>query len=341
MKRLSGNLSLRRHWFAIITLAVITVVVLLIWVLFIGLSSNQPGSFFNKGHNAVWIGHEWVGEQKSDAEILKLVTNLKKYQIDTVFVHAGPLKEDGSIDPETYQYAIYFVEKAKKFDPNIHYQAWLGQIRNRINLADETVRHNIAKQSFIMADLVGFDGIHFDIEPVWDNDDDFIKTLKESREAIYGYAAMPDPGDKKISVAMAEFIPGGLIWLSSNLFEFKNFNTEVNYKNVAQYADQIVVMAYDTGIDLPWLYHWLVKEQTIWLSNLVVEKELFIGLPAYDEEKEGFNPRVETLENGLKGVVDGLNNLRSEEDTFAGVAIYPYWEIDESEWKIYEDLFIK
>lgn len=312
---------------------VIITAVLLIWIFVIGISANRPGAFFNKGHNATWIAHEWVGEQRSDEEIQGLVKSFKKYQIDTVFVHSGPFREDGSIDPETYQYAVNFIEKAKKFDNDIEYQAWLGQIRGKIDLADENVRHNMAKQSFILANLVGFDGIHFDIEPVWDEDFDFIAMLKESR------GLMAD--DKKISVALSEFIPGTLIWITENVFEFKNFNTEVNYENVAQYADQIVVMAYDTGINKDWLYRWLVKEQTIWLTDMLEGKEVFIGIPAYDEAKEGFDPEVENVGNGLKGMVAGLNNLRSNDSNFAGSAIYPYWDIDEKEWKIYEELFIK
>ena len=41
------------------------------------------------------------------------------------------------------------------------------------------------------------------------------------------------------------------------------------------------------------------------------------------------------------GVINGLNNIRSEEENFAGVAIYPYWEIDENEWAVYEKLWLK
>lgn len=314
-------------------LGVIIIAILLVWIFVIGISAKRPGAFFNKGHNATWIGHEWVGEEKNDEEIQALVGDFKKHQIDTVFVHSGPFKEDGNIDPETYQHAINFIEKAKKFDGDIKYQAWLGQIRNKIDLSDENVRHNMAKQGFILANLVGFDGVHFDIEPVWDGDFDFIAMLKESRELM--------ADDKKMSVALAEFIPGTLIWITENVFEFKNFNTEVNYENVAKYADQIVVMAYDTGINRDWLYRWLVKEQTIWLTNIMADEEVFIGIPAYDEAKEGFNPEVENIENGLRGMIAGLNNLRSNEANFAGVAIYPYWDINEKEWETYEELFIK
>ena len=306
---------------------------LLAWIFLFGVSSNRPGSFFNKGHNAVWLGHSWVGEEKSAEEIENLVKNLEENEIDTVFVHAGPFESDGSIPPETYKYAIDFVDRTKMLNEDIQYQAWLGQIRGVVDLDDPEVRHEMAKQSMILSGLVGFDGIHFDIEPVWDEDHAFIELLKESRELMLE--------EKIISVALAEFIPQSLIWMTENIYEFENYNSEVNYQNVAQYADQVVVMAYDTGIDRDWLYSWLVKEQTIWLSILLEGKELFVGIPAYDEMTEAFDPKVENIENGIKGIVAGLNNIRSNESNFAGVAIYPYWEIDEEEWQVYKDLWLK
>ncbi len=307
--------------------------VVLLWIFVIGVSSNQPGSFFNKEHNAVWLGHQWVGESKTDAEIQKLVNTLSRHQIDTVFVHSGPLTEDGTVDPETYKYSVDFLDTARTFDDQIQYQAWLGQIRSKIDLSDPDIRHNISNEAITFSQLIGFDGIHFDIEPVWDEDTDFIKVLEETR------AVLPD--EKKISVALAEFIPENLIWFLEGIHEFKNYNSEVNYQNVAEYADQIVVMVYDTGINRDWLYRWLVQEQTIRLTDLFDEKEVFIGIPAYEELKPEFDPETENIKTGLEGIVGGLNNIRSNEDNFAGVAIYPYWEIEDDEWEIYTKLWQK
>lgn len=321
------------NWMWTTFFAVIALAVLLFWYFILGIYLNQNGPYFNKSHNAVWINHEWVGEYKSDVDILNLVNTFRKYQIDTVFVHTGPIEADGSIDPKTYNYAVDFINKAHALDKNIKYEAWLGQIRNKINLSDKVIRHEITQQAMILSRLVGFDGIHFDIEPVWDNDSDFIELLKETRKIL--------PADKKISVAMAEFIPNSAIWMVENFHKFKNYNTQVNYLNVAKYADQIVAMAYDTSIKEDWLYKWLVKEQTIWLTRLLKGKEVFIGIPAYDDATQNFDPSVENVENGLRGVIAGLNNIRSRDENFAGVAIYPYWEVDDKEWAIYEKLWLK
>ena len=300
---------------------------------FVGIGLNRPGKYFNKGENAIWLSHKWVGEKTTNQEINDLVNQFNKYNISVVFVHAGPLEVDGTIAPDTYKYALGFLEKAKKFDKDIEYQAWIGQTRKEIDISDPKVQHNIAKQALIFDNLIGFDGVHFDIEPVWDGDANFIETLRVVREAI--------GNDKKISVALAEFIPQSMVWMLSNLKDFKNYNTEVNYKNVAQYADQIIVMAYDTGINNSFVYKWLVSEQTIWLTNLLEGKRVFVGIPAYDEPSAGFNPKIENIKNALTGVISGLNNIRSTERNFAGVAIYPYWKMTNEKWAIYEDLWLK
>ncbi len=312
---------------------IVFIALVLIWALTFGFSANKPGSFYNTGDNAVWLEHAWVGEYKSEAEIRNLVADLIEYDFSTAFVHVGPLKSDGTIDPETYEYSIHFVDTFKKFDKDIELQAWMGQIRHRIDLDDPEVRHNVVKKSIIMSQMVGFDGIHFDIEPAHDYDSGFIDLLKETRAGL--------PEDKVISVALAKFIPRSAIWFFGNIYEFRNYSTQVNYGNVQKYADQIAVMVYDTSIKRDWLYEWLVKEQTIWITSFLDDAKVFIGIPTYDygDPRPWFDHEVENVRTGLRGVVKGLNNLRSDLDSFAGVAVYPYWEFDEENRAAYRELW--
>ena len=84
-----------------ITIGVVSFVIFVVlWAFFIGFSSGQSGKFFNNNNNAVWIGHEWVGENKSDSDIQSLVNDFEKHKIGTVFVHAGPFLKDGTITIE-------------------------------------------------------------------------------------------------------------------------------------------------------------------------------------------------------------------------------------------------
>ena len=140
-------------------------------------------------------------------------------------------------------------------------------------------------------------------------------------------------------MALAEYIPGSFVWFTDKIMDLENFNSEINYENVAKYADQIVVMVYDTGINSDWLYRWVVQEQTIRVTALLPYKEVFIAIPSYDDDKEGFNPLVENMKNGMEGIRDGMNNFRSNENSFAGAAIYSFWETDDEEWAQYKKIW--
>ena len=322
-----------RSWWKVTKVSVVFLIAILFWIFAIGISTNKSGAFYNKDHNAIWIEHAWVGDFKTDDEIKNLVLTLEKHKIDTVFVHTGPLDENGEVNPELYEHAINFLDKAKTFNEDIQYQSWLGQIRSKIDLSNQNVRDNITKLSMLLTQIVGFDGIHYDIEPVWDGDLDFIKLLEETEKKL--------PDEKLISVALAEFIPKSIINFTEPIHEFKNYNSEVNYTNVAKYADQIAVMIYDTSLDTQWLYRSFMQEQTIWLSDLNLDAEIFIGIPAYDDKTEAFDPEIENIFNALHGIINALNNIRSNSSNISGIAIYPYWEMDVHEWRDFYDLWIK
>jgi len=322
------------------------------WIFLFGVQAGKPGNFYNKGQNAVWVGHEWAQVHKTDTQIFDLIDNLQEHDIDTIYLHTGPLNYNGSIAPEIYAEAVNFVSKVQFYEPNMKIYAWLGQVRHKIDLEDPAVRHRILNMCVIFTEMVGMDGIHYDIEPVWDEDKDFILLLKETR-AEFDRLGTVDNGKRErlISVALAEFIPHSFVWWTENITGFENYNTEENYLNVARYSDQIVDMVYDTGIDHGYLYKWLVKEQVIWVTNLlermegrdgfegVAGTEFLIGIPSYDDDKVGFDPEVENIGNALTGVVRGLDDIRSEERFFTGVAVYSEWETDEVEWKIYNLLW--
>jgi len=336
MKKLSRN---KKIWLSLV-IGFGFAVLIVAWYFLIGIQAFNGGSYYNKGENAIWLGHEWAQEPKSDFEIYLLVDSLSSRDISNLYVHCGPIGVDGRIDPARYHQILNFVEKVKIKDPSMNVYAWLGQVRNKLDLSDVRIRRNIINTSMLFTEVADMEGIHFDIEPVWDEDKDFILLLKEASERF--------GSDKKISVALAEFIPNSVIWFTENIAEFENYNTEMNYLNVAKYADQIVVMVYDTGIDSRFLYKWLVKEQVVWLTSLFEDEygemegaapELLIGLPAYDEEKDGFDPFVENVGTGMAGLISGLNDIRSEDQYFTGVALYARWEMDPEEWRIYKALW--
>jgi hypothetical protein len=63
-----------------------------------------------------------------------------------------------------------------------------------------------------------------------------------------------------------------------------------------------------------------------------------MGLPTYDETGLMHRGDVETLSNGLFGVIAGLRGLGAG-GTFEGVALYAEWTTDAAEWAAYERIW--
>ena len=323
-----------KKWISYSVVGLFLFIAILFWIFIIGIKASETGKFFNQQKNAIWIAHEWVDKAKTDTDVKALVSDLRSHDVNTIFVHVGPLSEVGDIAPEVYSEAFNFVDMVKAVDPDMRVLAWMGQIRNKINLSSAQVRHNILQMCTIFTGVVGMDGVQYDIEPVWDEDEDFILLLKETHELFEGMERRPI-----LSVALAEFIPRTFVWLSSGVLNLQNYNTEVNYKNVSKYVDQVVTMVYDTGIERSWMYRWLVKEQVIWLTDLMDNVEFYIAIPSYDEKKTGFNPEIENIGNALIGVLNGLNDVRAVHENLTGIAVYAEWTTDDNEWEIYDALW--
>ncbi|HEY2264974.1 MAG TPA: hypothetical protein VGI96_20290, partial [Streptosporangiaceae bacterium] len=51
------------------------------------------------GDDALWLGHAWVDGRHGQADLNALVARLKTTGIRDLFVHSGPLSDDGSLDP--------------------------------------------------------------------------------------------------------------------------------------------------------------------------------------------------------------------------------------------------
>jgi hypothetical protein len=114
------------------------------------------------------------------------------------------------------------------------------------------------------------------------------------------------------------------------------------YREVAKRVDQVAVMTYDSGLPLPCLYRQWTRFQAIEVSRAVegTGVEVLLGIPTSEEETLTHRPGAENMVSGLQGVIDGLNDLAARPSAVAGVAIYPYWETDETEWAVYESIWL-
>lgn len=316
-----------------------------LWYFLVGFHTIPEGNPYNHGQNAIWLDHQWVDTVYSPETLKSLGEKLVSHDIRYVYVHTGPFEPDGTISGNRYFRARVLLKTLHEHFPTLQWYAWLGQLRSKIDLDNQQVRANMVETGHKLTQESGFDGIHYNLEPTNSRDEGFMSLLSETREAL---------PNTPISIATDEWQPRWLSDLIAAYFKTKivSYWSTEDFKAVMPYVDQVVVMGYDTSLSSIEWYRWFLEQQVIHLTKIVHKgipdrdstsikrSEVLIGIPAYEKGQEGaFDPAVENIENGLKGVLQGLTNWRSREEVFTGVAIYPYWEMDEAEWEMYEKIW--
>jgi hypothetical protein len=90
------------------------------------------------GDDALWLGHAWVDGRHGQADPNALVARLKTTGIRDLFVHSGPLSDDGSLDPALRPRARWLTSALHRALPQGRVQAWLGALvgGGHLDLAD-------------------------------------------------------------------------------------------------------------------------------------------------------------------------------------------------------------
>lgn len=283
------------------------------------------GIHIQKDHEtalAFWLPHDFSTGAQDPAV---LTAQFEGLPVSDLYFHVGPLQPDGTLPKDLSLSAATFASL-----PSTDY-AWIGQIRSEIDLDNPAIRAQIVDSAEWLI-LQGFEGIHVDIEPIREDDTAFLLLLEELNLAL---------PDAPISVAMDEWQPDQISQWVAAYFDvsIESYWSTEQVESVLPFIDQLVVMTYDTGFKDPALYSWWVEQQTVALSNRVgADVELFIGVPCYDEGAH-FDPKAENLVSSLLGYDRGIQNLRTKTGAVAGLAIYPYWKMDESEWTTLRNYF--
>ncbi|MBT6069399.1 glycoside hydrolase family 18 protein [Candidatus Peregrinibacteria bacterium] len=296
--------------------------------------------------NATWMAHEWVGEYQSRGRIHSLLTELMSNNISLVFLHSGPIEQDGSIPYEKYKYAEKFLKMASEIAPDIEFHAWLGQKRKKLAIQDPFIRKKLVDEATHMVEEVGFSGIHLNIEPMA-GDEDFLALVRELNMAFsknYENADGNQP-EAEISIAITPIVPKferSLLKLVLEDSTFLGYDLEKTYndisyvKSLAQEADYVVLMGYDTGFQNSGLYKWFLEQELIFLMKAAPGRAM-LGLPTYEDDRPNFNPEVENIENALAGVRSGLANIRTKVDNLVGLALYARWTTQPKEWSTWRE----
>lgn len=271
------------------------------------------------GNDALWLGHAWVDGRRGPQDITALAAQLRGTGIRDLFVHVGPLNQDGSLDPALRPRARWFVDAAHRALPGVRVLAWIGDIvRPRdggLDLEDAPTRLRILDgDAAVLSD--GFDGVHYDFEPVGDADPGYLALLDATRALVRSAGRM-----LSISAEQVEPVPGGR-WALDALVGHDNWWSTGYLRQVASRVDQVAIMSYDSVLWTSSSYSGFVRDEThLALGAVPRNVALLVGVPAYGGHSFVHDSAAETTAAGIRGVRLALPH-GAPTDRAVGVALY-------------------
>ena len=316
---------------ACVAVAMVPVLVASVWWI-----PGPPATARSSGHNALWLRHAWVGDAHSSAEYSRLVDVLRANQISDAYFHVGPLDGDGRIAAQRYLHAPELLAAIHRSAPGVHLQAYIGQLLTGaggpLDLGSAAVRNRVLDSASALLDL-GFDGIHYDIEPVAPANGHFLDLLGRTRDLTRAHRAILSASIQKV-----EPLPGSSRALHSTLVPVGNswpFTTRGFLQAVAARVDQVAVMVYDTPLPTAPLIGAVYAWETAQVLQLIGDRTMvFIGVPTYEE---GLHITGEDLRTAIRGARRGIAQLRSRPRTPYGLAVFAEWTTSAREWAIWRE----
>ncbi|MET8219556.1 hypothetical protein ACFYRD_09535 [Streptomyces hirsutus] len=322
-----------------VTLAVVLVVLVPLLtagtVLRVNFTGDPADGTYTRGRDALWLGHAWVDGRKKDADVTALARQLDGTGIRDLYVHSGPLEHDGSLPKSAYPHARWLIDSVHREIPGVRVQAWLGDILapehpEALHLERAESRAAILRSTREILDT-GYDGVHFDLEPLHSGDGDYL-TLLDALHEETGSRDVP------LSVAAHQIdpLPGFHSFWGAVTGHPKWWSQEF-FGQVARRVDQIAVMSYDTMQPLEGTYGGYVAQQTaLALEVTPPGTDLLMGLPFFKENRFGHWAHAETVPAAVRGVRLGLSRADADRPDF-GVALYVDFAATEEDWAAYRE----
>jgi hypothetical protein len=295
-------------------------------------AGDPSAAGFTRGHDAVWLGHDWVDGTKGPAAFAALRREVAGTGVRDLYVHTGPLSDDGGLKASLYPRAAWFVATVHRELPGVRVQAWLGDVVRHgsgpgLRLDDPAVRARITASARRVLAL-GYQGVHLDLEPVWSGDQGYLTLLDQVRRVTAARHALLSVAAPKIDplpgLHRAAALTGPPRWWSQRYFGA-----------VARRVDQVAVMAYDTGMPTPALFGGYVAQQTaLALEVTPPDVDLIIGLPGYHTHDIGHHPSAERVAAAVRGARLGLARHAPHRKRF-GMALYVDFAATARDWSEY------
>jgi hypothetical protein len=327
-----------RRWLrraSIVFSALFAVFLLLMAVSFSALLFEDSGPVSARAHtmddDALWMGHSWVNGQSGPAALSTLVTRLKASGIRYLFVHAGPLSADGSLNPALDPKARWLTAALHQALPHVVVEAWLGDVvgGGGLDLGSSATRDRIA-QSVRQVFGYGFDGVHLDLEPVSTGDPGYLTLLGQIHQLT-----RQDGKQLSVSVPPAE-LAGGLHAVTPG-----QWWTSAYLRAVADRVDQVAIMTYDIGMaPTSGAYSGYVHRETeVALAAVPDDVTLLIGVPAYRTNGVWLISGSENVASGIRGVRLAISP--DPPDRPLGIALYVDFTATAQDWASYQQDWVR
>ncbi|GAA3124605.1 membrane protein [Streptosporangium carneum] len=285
------------------------------------------------GHDALWLGHMWVDGRKNAADVKALAARLRKSGIRDLYVHSGPFDFDGTLPPAKYAKAADFLKRLRAELPKIRVSAWLGQkVDVGLDLDDAASRQRVLDGArAIMA--TGFDGVHYNFEPVGDGDTEFLDLLTRTRQVV---------GEGLLSVSTPQIEPFPLTRPAVRaVIGHDKYWSPAYFQEVVTRADQVAIMTYDSFLPSELLYGgYVVRQSTLALELVPEEKTLLIGAPAYHDHGVEWGDMAESVETAAEGARLALTSHGKQRELF-GLALYVDFAATAEDWEEYDRAWLR
>jgi hypothetical protein len=291
--------------------------------------------------NGLWARHQWVGEPHADAEYRAFGELLKRNRITDVFFHAGPFEADGTVPAAKYRNARQLIEAMRKYAPGVRSQAYLGQIRvvegkGVIDLDDPAVRERVLKTDAAFLDL-GFDGIHYDFEPIYPDDRAFLALMDRTRELTRSRGRLLSVALEQPTLFDALQPVYKALIPRTGTVHYPPRPTKDILRAVADRADQVAIMTYDVSLPTRSLAGWHFARHTRATLVLIGDRTtVFMGVPTYRPLLEW----AEDLPVALRGVRRGVDQMERPPKRPYGVGVYADWTTRPDEWARYRSTWL-
>jgi hypothetical protein len=289
-----------------------------------GIDPTKVG--LNRHTNGIWISHGWIGDDTwfvsnqrdpdkyhSQNAFAKLKTIIDDLHIVYLYPHLCPTNPDGTLPGINPQQVTRLASLGK-----VKILPWVGGVNGiHVHLGDHAWRKSFSSSILeLLSNNPKLHGIHLNIEPLKSGTKEYISLLRDVRASL--------SSDQILSVAA---YPPPTFWQQVDEVHWsKQF-----YNAVSEYADQLVVMMYDTAIDYKKIY---INTYKSWVSEVLAwsnSKDVLFGIPAYEDTGvEYHNPSVENVFTAMSGLSAGIRISKSRSN-YRGISVYADWTLEEHE----------